>query len=94
MINRNHKSQIPKIKQIPITQISNSKRDIAELSPFWSLDIRILNLFACPVGSMRPYQGYLVIGIYLLFGAFLKSGQCSIDKRMKDVKEVKTQNPN
>jgi len=50
---QNNKSQIPKIKQISpagvsgetITEISNSKRDIAELSPFWSLDIGILNLF-------------------------------------------------
>jgi len=27
------------------------------------LKIGILNLLACPVGSMRPYQGYLMLGI-------------------------------
>jgi len=57
----NNKSQIPKIKKISITEIPNSKRDIPSISMFGSLDIRILNLFARPVASMRPYQGYLML---------------------------------
>jgi len=61
---KNHKSQIPKLKQILITEIQNSKRDILSMSPFGALDIRIFSLFACPVGSMRPYQGYLVLGVW------------------------------
>ncbi|MBU1063414.1 hypothetical protein KKC74_01205 [bacterium] len=27
----------------------------------WCLEIGSLILFACPVGSMRPYQGYLML---------------------------------
>jgi len=60
----NHKSQITNLKQITITETPNSKRDYLSISPFESLDIRILILFACPVGSMRPYQDYLIIGIW------------------------------
>jgi len=49
----NHKSQIPKLKQISITKIpppgasagANSKRDIANHFLFWLLYIGILNLF-------------------------------------------------
>jgi len=41
----NHKSQIPKIKQILITQIQNSKRDIVDNLLFWSFEFRVWKLF-------------------------------------------------
>ncbi|MCG2716731.1 MAG: hypothetical protein L6422_10745 [Candidatus Marinimicrobia bacterium] len=63
----NHKSQIPNLKQIPITETPNSKLRCYKDSPFGSFDIGLLILFACPVGSMRPYQGYLMLVIWSLF---------------------------
>ncbi len=62
----NHKSQIPNLKQISITETTNSKREMSEVLLFGSLEFCIWLLFACPVGSMRPYQGYLVLGIWYL----------------------------
>jgi hypothetical protein len=85
----NNKSQIPKTKQILITQIQNSKRDFSSISPFGSLDIRILKLFACSVKSMRPYQGYLILGIWNLFGACPERASFHWDSPFSGIDSVK-----
>ena len=41
----NHKFQITNYKQIPMTEIQNSKRDIVGHSLLWLLGLKILNLF-------------------------------------------------
>ena len=62
----NHKYQITNFKQISITKIPNRKQDIYKQLLFWSFEFRVWKLFACPVKSMRPYQGYLMLGVWYL----------------------------